>query len=177
MKKNLVSFFALAVFWTACENKPKPQMPIDQSTEVSAVELPEGWLGSYMQLKDALVTEENETAVAAAKQFLEKIQQIDTKGLEAEASKAVQDLIPGINYDLNQIITLETKEQRIVFKALSEKAVQLMGLMGTTTTVYKQFCPMYAGGAAWLSLQEEIRNPFYGDKMLTCGVIQETFTP
>jgi Cu(I)/Ag(I) efflux system membrane fusion protein len=24
-------------------------------------------------------------------------------------------------------------------------------------------------GAVWLSMEEEIRNPYYGDAMLTCG--------
>jgi hypothetical protein len=28
-------------------------------------------------------------------------------------------------------------------------------------------------GAYWISDREEIRNPYFGDKMLTCGVVKE----
>jgi len=44
--------------------------------------------------------------------------------------------------------------------------------------VYKQYCPMaFDGkGAFWLSSSEEIRNPYYGDKMLKCGRVEETIS-
>jgi Cu(I)/Ag(I) efflux system membrane fusion protein len=29
-------------------------------------------------------------------------------------------------------------------------------------------------GAYWLSDKEAIRNPYFGDKMLTCGSVEET---
>jgi len=42
--------------------------------------------------------------------------------------------------------------------------------------VYLQFCPMANGGkgASWLSKDEEIRNPYFGSRMLKCGRIKET---
>jgi len=30
-------------------------------------------------------------------------------------------------------------------------------------------------GACWLSLEEKIVNPFFGDRMLHCGKVQEVF--
>jgi len=43
-------------------------------------------------------------------------------------------------------------------------------------TVYYQFCPMANGnqGATWLSEIEDIRNPYFGDAMLSCGETRET---
>jgi hypothetical protein len=40
-------------------------------------------------------------------------------------------------------------------------------------TIYKQYCPMAFSntGAYWLSESKEIRNPYFGDKMLKCGRI------
>jgi hypothetical protein len=29
-------------------------------------------------------------------------------------------------------------------------------------------------GASWLSDKREVRNPYYGDKMLTCGSVKES---
>ena len=82
-----------------------------------------------------------------------------------------------MRYDLEQIQELEIDKQRVVFKALSEKSITLAGLVGVGTTIYQQHCPMYAGGSSWLSFNEEIRNPYYGDKMLKCGVVEATLAP
>jgi hypothetical protein len=32
-------------------------------------------------------------------------------------------------------------------------------------------------GAIWLSETKEIKNPYYGKKMLTCGNVKEEITP
>jgi Cu(I)/Ag(I) efflux system membrane fusion protein len=31
-------------------------------------------------------------------------------------------------------------------------------------------------GADWLSKEEQVQNPYFGDQMLTCGTVQETIT-
>jgi hypothetical protein len=43
------------------------------------------------------------------------------------------------------------------------------------TTAYYEFCPMAFNnsGAYWLSDNAVIRNPYFGDKMLTCGSVEE----
>ncbi|MBD3391520.1 MAG: DUF3347 domain-containing protein, partial [Chitinivibrionales bacterium] len=43
---------------------------------------------------------------------------------------------------------------------------------------YLAFCPMAFGnkGAYWLQTGKEIRNPYFGAKMLKCGEIRETYT-
>jgi len=42
--------------------------------------------------------------------------------------------------------------------------------------VYYQFCPMAIDnkGAYWLSEESDIKNPYFGDAMLTCGETKET---
>jgi hypothetical protein len=46
---------------------------------------------------------------------------------------------------------------------------------------YYQFCPMAFNdqGAYWLSRESDIKNPYFGSTMLTCGETRETldFTP
>jgi hypothetical protein len=42
--------------------------------------------------------------------------------------------------------------------------------------VYYQFCPMAFDnkGAYWISKTEDVRNPYFGLKMLSCGeIVQE----
>jgi Cu(I)/Ag(I) efflux system membrane fusion protein len=73
----------------------------------------------------------------------------------------------------------EIQGQRKDFSNLSSefyKAIKKSGLMGKTA--YYQFCPMAFNGkgAFWLSSTEEIRNPYFGDRMLTCGDTRETLS-
>ena len=51
-----------------------------------------------------------------------------------------------------------------------------MQIQGFPSTIYIQKCPMANNnkGAIWLSTDEEIRNPYYGDAMLTCGSVIDT---
>jgi hypothetical protein len=44
----------------------------------------------------------------------------------------------------------------------------------TATPIYLDHCPMYEGGADWLSRDKAIRNPFYGAQMMNCGSVKET---
>jgi hypothetical protein len=50
----------------------------------------------------------------------------------------------------------------------------MVAITGTEMKIYEQFCPMYKNneGGVWLSMNEEIRNPYFGDKMLKCGKVQ-----
>jgi Cu(I)/Ag(I) efflux system membrane fusion protein len=52
-------------------------------------------------------------------------------------------------------------------------AIQIFGI---NQTVYSQFCPMADNnnGADWLSLEKQISNPYFGDKMLRCGRTKQT---
>jgi Cu(I)/Ag(I) efflux system membrane fusion protein len=68
--------------------------------------------------------------------------------------------------------------QREHFAMLSENILEMTESFGLEKDkVYKQFCPMAFNdkGANWLSEIEEIRNPYFGDDMLTCGEVKETY--
>jgi membrane fusion protein, copper/silver efflux system len=42
--------------------------------------------------------------------------------------------------------------------------------------LFIQYCPMAFGnqGATWLSAEGSVMNPYFGDEMLTCGVVRDT---
>jgi Cu(I)/Ag(I) efflux system membrane fusion protein len=65
--------------------------------------------------------------------------------------------------------------QRNYFKPLSSSVTKAVELFGINQTVYLQFCPMADNdkGANWLSLTEEIFNPYFGDAMLKCGSVEQ----
>jgi len=82
-----------------------------------------------------------------------------------------------IQNSMNEIqASMDLEEQRRSFSTLSDnlyKSIRAFGLGGKEA--YYEYCPMAFNneGAYWLSDQEKIRNPYFGDKMLTCGMVKE----
>jgi len=67
--------------------------------------------------------------------------------------------------------------QRSVYAQLSNDFIALIKQTGMESgALYVAFCPMAMNdkGAAWLSPENEIRNPYFGEQMLTCGSVKET---
>ncbi|KKM63345.1 hypothetical protein LCGC14_1512330, partial [marine sediment metagenome] len=65
--------------------------------------------------------------------------------------------------------------QREHFDVLSKDMIDLIAITGTEEKLYQDFCPMYNDnkGAQWLSATKEIKNPYYGAKMMSCGSVQK----
>ncbi|CAH1002598.1 hypothetical protein LEM8419_03470 [Neolewinella maritima] len=72
----------------------------------------------------------------------------------------------------------ELEVQRGAFATLGTKVEELFTNGMTEGTIYKMHCPMAfdGAGADWFSEVAEVRNPFYGDKMLTCGKVTDTIS-
>ena len=67
--------------------------------------------------------------------------------------------------------------QRSAYSALSNEMVNLIKKSGLKRgEIYVDYCPMALNdkGAYWLSSGKGIRNPYFGDEMLTCGEVKET---
>ena len=67
--------------------------------------------------------------------------------------------------------------QRASYAVLSKDMESLIKKEGLASgELYVDFCPMALNdkGATWITANKEIRNPYFGDKMLTCGEVQET---
>jgi hypothetical protein len=65
--------------------------------------------------------------------------------------------------------------KRIHFSALSESAYGLVKAFGAGKPVYHVYCSMAKDneGAMWLSDSRDVKNPYFGKDMLTCGNIEE----
>lgn len=67
--------------------------------------------------------------------------------------------------------------QRTVYAELSNDFISRVKATGLTSgEVYVEYCPMALNdkGASWLSNQKDIKNPYFGESMLTCGEVKET---
>jgi len=131
----------------------------------------------YIALKDAFVQGDIENVKQAAQKVQQSLTNVDMKLLSGDAHMQWMDSLGRLDNLLKQIESSNVLEgQRKDFSDFSNefyKVIKTFGLMGKT--VYYQFCPMAFNekGAFWLSITEEIRNPYFGDQMLTCGDIKE----
>ncbi|WP_324720930.1 DUF3347 domain-containing protein [Salinimicrobium sp. HB62] len=119
----------------------------------------------YMHIKTALVNTNAEEAQSGGKMLAEVLNKVENN---TEALEAAQTI--GNSQNIN--------EQRTAFEDLSMAMEEMLRGSLRSGEVYKQFCPMaFDGkGAYWLSASKEIRNPYYGDKMLKCGRVEGTIT-
>ena len=69
------------------------------------------------------------------------------------------------------------QEHRDLFTAFSNDLIEMVEVIGLGgNKVYVQYCPMANDdtGGYWLSEEEDILNPYFGDEMLRCGEVERS---
>ena len=134
-------------------------------------------VNAYIGLKDALVATNNEQAVLNATTLVKALSAVNT----ADLNTATNNTWGKISNELiNAAKLIQTSNdisaQRDQFVTLSTNMYLLVKEAKTEVPVYYQFCPMAnkGKGANWLSLENKVKNPYYGSKMLSCGKVVET---
>ena len=131
-------------------------------------------LNLYYDVKDALIASDAATASKKAGALLAAVKGVDMGMLTADEKKAFTLLQDKLSFDARHISEVQDiSHQREHFANLSlnmftlAKAVKI-----SNTAVYEDYCPMQK--AYWLSKDKEIKNPYYGSQMLTCGKVATT---
>jgi hypothetical protein len=132
---------------------------------------------SYITLKDAFVSSDEAAVKELSGSTIDAVNAIDMKLLTGATHHDWMMYLEEIQTSLNEIKGNDDIEtQRSAFSRLSDnfyKSIKAFGLGGATA--YYEYCPMAFNntGAYWLSDKSEIRNPYFGDKMLKCGSVEE----
>lgn len=129
----------------------------------------------YLAVKNAL-TNENEAAAATASANIEKaIKGFDKSLLTADQKKVYDDIEDDLKEHAEHVAMSKIDHQREHFSMMSKDVYDLVKAFGGGMVLYHDHCPMYDNnkGAMWLSETKEITNPYFGDKMMTCGVVKE----
>jgi hypothetical protein len=120
-------------------------------------------LENYIALKNALVNSDSKTAAQAAGMLQQSIKDQGNFNGKDGLLKASEILA--------KATTIE--KQRA---ALNDVSIAIWPIIKNApevaVPVYYQYCPMKK--AYWLSLEKQIKNPYYGSAMLTCGNVAET---
>jgi|13_taG_2_1085334.scaffolds.fasta_scaffold03292_5 hypothetical protein len=130
-------------------------------------------VSDYMALKDALVETNKDAAAKAGNKLNNTLSTFDVSSYTSEQQDELKDILEDAKEQAEHIGKSEMDHQREHFKTLSKDMIDMVAITGTTTTLYQQFCPMYDKGSAWLSMSKDVKNPYYGEKMLTCGKVQK----
>ncbi len=130
---------------------------------------------AYIEIKNGLATDSNEKTAKGGNSLVKAFTAFDMTKLSNEAHKDYMEIMESAKEHAEHIIKSDIKHQREHFLALSTDIIDLVALLGTEKTLYKDFCPMANNnkGGYWLSEIKEIKNPYYGARMLKCGSVKE----
>lgn len=130
---------------------------------------------TYLPLKDRMVATE-----LADKALLVPLQEALTKVnmslVRGDAHVYWMQQLEAVQAHANTLLKKDDVEaQRKQFGFLSQALINALTAFGVEGTYYVQHCPMAFdnAGANWLSNEEQIRNPYFGELMLKCGSVTD----
>lgn len=157
----------------AAKEASEPQFQVDASFQQQLA----GVFTSYVSLKDAFVSSDAGKVKQEAAHMNEAVEKVDMKLLSGAAHNDWMNYLAPMQSSIKDIqASSDIEVQRKAFSTLSDnlyKSIKAFGLGGKEA--FYEYCPMAFNneGGYWLSDQKEIRNPYFGDKMLTCGEVKE----
>lgn len=167
MKSTLMMICLALSSWAALAQHDHGGSTDSKKTDQPAAVFKDEKLGNayehYVHVKDALVASNSAEAKKGAGELQKSLKDVQGSTAAIEASSKIS-------------ATSDVEEQRKFFSILSnEMAVLLKGGKLASGMLYLDYCPMANKneGAFWLSNEKEIKNPYFGDKMLRCGGVKE----
>ncbi|WP_320112890.1 efflux RND transporter periplasmic adaptor subunit [Draconibacterium orientale] len=133
---------------------------------------------AYLKMNEAFIATDAKKVSAEAKNTLNALSSVQMKLLKGDTHMDWMDQLNVLKPSLQKIgNSNDIDEQRLeyaTFNQASYKSLKMFGL--DNETAYYQFCPMANNdqGAYWFSAEKEIRNPYFGDMMLSCGENRDT---
>jgi len=131
----------------------------------------------YIQLKDAFVATDAPTAATAAEKVVAQLEKVDMSLVKGDAHLYWMEQLNALQAHSTKITKMdEVEAQRKQFGFLSDALINSIEAFGTSgDALYVQHCPMAFNnqGGDWLALEEQIQNPYFGDKMMKCGLIKK----
>lgn len=195
--------FLLIILLSACSNKTSDAAkgPLDSEAEMATMIAPplhetddtphfknvsevthrhiDNLIKNYVVVKNALVQSDFNKAHEGTELLIKEVVTFNNKKILKDEQDAFY-LKVGAKLKNNVERIKKSKdinEQRKHFSSLTSNLYDIVKAFGgNENAVYYQYCPMAFdnNGGYWLSLNKEIENPYFGDKMLKCGVVRET---
>jgi hypothetical protein len=156
MKIMLASLLVLAAFGFALAG---PQ--VDVSEEL---------LGQYYVIQKSLASDSLSGVSTSASQIADLSRKASVKSPQAKTQ------FTALANAAAKLQTTDLKLARAGFGDLSDSLIALMKAAPVKSNPpYQYYCPMVKKN--WLQDRKEIRNPYYGSSMLTCGELVQASQP
>lgn len=135
----------------------------------------------YLVLKDAMVAGDKDEILIELPKLKNSLAAVNMGLVKGDAHMHWMELLEAMDKSIVKIELAPNRDkQRLEFINLSNALINAVKSFGTNTDnpLYIQFCPMANNdqGANWISKEENIINPYFGDMMLTCGSVEEVIT-
>lgn len=122
----------------------------------------------YYNLKDALVDGNANLASSKASELVKALNTPEAKAMTGDKAEGL------LKHTEKIAESKDLKSQRGHFVDLSAEMIALTKTAKLSSEpIYQMYCPMKKTN--WLSSSSSVKNPYFGNAMLTCGKVVETF--
>ncbi|SHM65504.1 Protein of unknown function [Chitinophaga jiangningensis] len=131
----------------------------------------------YLHLKNGLAGDNATEAADAGKAMVAALAAVDKNAMTPEQKTLYTENEEDLREHAEHIgkNAGDIAHQREHFAQMSEDVYALVQGFGGGQPLYHDFCSMYNNdkGGMWLSETADIKNPYFGSKMPTCGTVKE----
>jgi len=130
-------------------------------------------IGAYIELKDALIKSDISLASNKSDAFRKSLEAISVS--EREKTNNYWSILHKTSKGINKNVDLV--HHRKQFHLISDKLIEMVrNFDKVDNNLFVQFCPMADNnnGAYWLSKEEKVINPYFGESMINCGKVIQT---
>jgi len=131
----------------------------------------------YLHIKNALANDNPDEAANGGEAMADVIKKFDKSLLTAEQKKAFDEITSELQDHGEHVAknAADIKHKRSHFILMSEDMYSLVKTFYAGRPLYHDHCPMANDnkGAMWISEIKEVKNPYFGAEMLTCGSVEE----
>ena len=130
-------------------------------------------VSEYLEIKNALVKDDLETAKNHLKAFADEVSENSEMNQHEEHAKKHEMHHAAMVKAVEMASEAEDIDSlRAAFKNISAELIKAVENQGYDEKLFIQFCPMKAAGQ-WLSKEEKIQNPYLGTAMPSCGNVEK----
>jgi len=130
---------------------------------------------AYFSWKDALTNDDFAEAQKSATNIKSLLDKINMSLFKGDAHNAWMEYQGSLSKSLEHVHHFSDIDQlRRAFQPVSATMIEMTNTFNPLgETIYVQHCPMADNnkGADWLSSEKQIKNPYFGSSMLTCGEV------
>lgn len=139
-------------------------------------------INAYIECKDALVASDTTTATAAAQTLRAASDSLKVNEIKGDSTGVIKETA------LTYTSSIASSAQALVAaNSIEGKRKEFGNLADAVWTLtrtvrydgkklYWEYCPMAFNnqGAYWISYERDIKNPYFGSKMMNCGSVEDS---